>query len=313
MKEPDMDYPHNLNYVSVADMLAMGWQQDVLHGQPPAAWTIGFGLERLELSPGRVWLLGGSPGSGKTCLVMQIVTDALISHPDLRAVIANVEMPPDALLERQLARLSGVSLSTIRRRQLTDAHAGRIAGAMETLTSIAGRLAFIGAPYHIEHIKAAASYFGCDLLVVDYIQRVQDAGGGGDKRTVINGLMSSIREFADDKHAAIVVSAVSRNKDSKGKSTYADLSLSSFRESSELEYGADDAFIITTQGNKAILNHLKSRYGETGEISMSFNGAVQRFDPAGAAKESPAEPIKIQKEIADMFDSIQAAPDGEDS
>ncbi|MFN9911238.1 MAG: DnaB-like helicase C-terminal domain-containing protein, partial [Pirellulaceae bacterium] len=60
----------------------------------------------------------GAPGAGKTSFVMQIVVDALRLTPNLRAVVCNVEMPPEVLLDRQLSRLSGVPLEAIRYRRL---------------------------------------------------------------------------------------------------------------------------------------------------------------------------------------------------
>ena len=56
--------------------------------------------------------------------------------------------------------------------------------------------------------------------------------------------MNYLRQFAEAGVGLMVVSAVGRSKDSKGRSSYTEgLSLASFRESSELEFGADDAFI----------------------------------------------------------------------
>ena len=57
--------------------------------------------------------------------------------------------------------------------------------------------------------------------------------------------MDYLRQFADAGVAIVVVAALARSKDAKGRSSYTDgLSLASFRETSELEYGADDAFIL---------------------------------------------------------------------
>ena len=64
------------------------------------------------------------------------------------------------------------------------------------------------------------------------------------------------------------------------------LSLASFRETSELEYGADDAFILApddgegASSSRVILKHLKSRHGEARDIALSFDRKHQRFTPA---------------------------------
>ena len=99
------------NFLAGADALAQ-WRDDVLSGKPPVLFPMGTGeLARIEIGPGSVALLGGAPGAGKTAFTMQLVIDALRLTPTLRVVCCNVEMPVGVLLDRQLARLSGVDLN----------------------------------------------------------------------------------------------------------------------------------------------------------------------------------------------------------
>ncbi|MDZ4689032.1 MAG: hypothetical protein SH850_28485 [Planctomycetaceae bacterium] len=112
-------------YQAAGDVLH-GWRDDVLSGKPPTFYPIGDGeLTRIEIGPQLVTLLGGAPGVGKTAFTMQAVIDALQLTPSLRAVVCNVEMPPGVLLDRQLARLTGIDLTTIRYRRLAAVHAER--------------------------------------------------------------------------------------------------------------------------------------------------------------------------------------------
>ena len=114
------------NFQTAADVLH-GWRDDLLSGTPPTFFPVGDGeLSRIEIGPGLVTLLGGAPGAGKTAFVMQCIVDALRLTPTLRAVVTNIEMSPAVLLDRQLARLSGIDLTTIRYRRLTEEHADRI-------------------------------------------------------------------------------------------------------------------------------------------------------------------------------------------
>jgi replicative DNA helicase len=96
----------------------------------------------------------------------------------------------------------------------------------------------------------------------------------------------------------------------KGRSSYSEgLSLASFRETSELEYGADDAFILaptddeSTDGQSSsyvVLKHLKSPHGETRDIALSFDSKRQRFTPA-----PPVEPAK-QSEKGKLHAALRA-------
>lgn len=76
----------------------------------------------------------------------------------------------------------------------------------------------------------------------------------------------------------------------KGRTSYDGdgLDLASFRESSELEFGADDAFILVPDSDTAesgtvdvMLRHLKARHTEPKDVRLTFERACQRFTPAG--------------------------------
>ncbi|MBM3996303.1 MAG: DNA helicase, partial [Planctomycetes bacterium] len=210
------------NFLAAADLLA-NWRDDVLSGSPPILYPVGTGdLGRIEIGPGRVLLLGGAPGAGKSAFVMQVVVDALRLTPTLRALVCNIEMTPAVLMDRQLARLSGVDLNTIRFRKLGVEHGERIDAALQTLEPLAERLAFVNAPFNLENVAKSADAFGdVGLIVLDYIQRIPPPGNHGDKRGSVDATMDFLRKFADAGLAVIVVAAVSRSKDAKGRSTYA--------------------------------------------------------------------------------------------
>jgi replicative DNA helicase len=305
------------SYQCAADALA-GWRDDVLSGKPPTLYPVGAGeLGRLEIGPGLVMLLGGAPGAGKTAFTMQCVLDALRLTPDLRAAVCNAEMSPGALLDRQLARLSGIDLSTIRHRRLGTQHAERIDAAFATLTPLAERLAFCRPPFDLANVAATADAFEAGLLLLDYIQRIRPPGDHADNRGSVNASMDYLRQFADAGTAVIVVSAIGRTKDSRGRSSYAGegLNLASFRESSELEFGADDAFILTPDGEDSgtvTLRHLKSRHGEAKDLALAFDGRLQRFMPTGGVAGKPAAGGRHQSALAALWNRTAAAqPDGE--
>jgi replicative DNA helicase len=307
----------NASFICAADALA-GWRDDVLSGNAPVLYPVGTGeLSRVEIGPGTVTLLGGAPGAGKTAFTMQLVIDGLRMTPTLRAVVCNVEMPPAVLLDRQLARLSGIHASAIRYRRLGAEHADRIDLAMNTLDTLADRLAFVRPPFDLENVAATADAFGADLLLLDYIQRIPPPGEHKDKRGSVNATMDYIRQFADQEIAVIVVSAIGRTKDSKGRSSYSGdgLNLASFRESSELEFGADDAFILTPdgddQGEAVTLRHLKSRHGEAHDLDLTFDRRYQRFTSTGASETTQPDRRKLASDLAAMWDRTAPAESAE--
>jgi replicative DNA helicase len=307
-------------YQSTADLLDP-WRDDVLSGKPPTLYSVGTGeLARIEIGPGLVTLIGGAPGAGKTALTLQMILDALSATPTLNALVLDVEMSPSVLLDRQLARLAGIDGSLIRHRRLTAEHAGAVERGMEALEQIADRLAFVRPPFDLANLASAADAFNAGLILIDYIQRVRAPGEHGDRRGAVDATMDYLRQFADAGVAIVVVAALARSKDAKGRSSYLEgLSLASFRETSELEYGCDDGFILAPADNDGddgkasslvVLKHLKSRHGETRDITLNFDRKRQRFTPTSRpAPAKQAEKGKLQAALRAMWDKTAPAHD----
>ena len=276
-------------------------------------------IERVNTEP-RLVLLCGLPASGKTALVMQMVLDALRLTGSLRACVCNVEMSPRVLLDRQLARLSGVDVTSIRYRRLGSQQVSRIHQALPLLEQVAERLCFVKGPYDLSAVAAAADEFRADLLVLDYIQRIAPPGDSGDKRGSVNQTMSYLRQFAEAGAAVVAVAAVGRTKDSRGRSSYdgEGLNLASFRESSELEFGADDAFVLVPDANsvdQVVLRHLKARHTEARDLALRFDRAHQSFTvPVSSTGTTPNR--RLSDSLAAMWERAPTAPmdrdDGEE-
>ncbi len=289
------------------------WWDDLMSGTPPVQYRVGIGeLQRIDVGPGRVTLVGGSPGIGKTALISQMVFDALAISTTLKAMVCNVEMHPAAILERQLARFSGIDLTTIRNRQLDLEHGDALARGKDALDAVIDRLAFVRPPYDLNNVAHSAEAHDARLIVLDYIQRIEAGGKHDDDRQAVGETMSTIRRFTDECGAAVIaVAALSRSRDSRGRASYTDgLSLASFRGTSELEFGADDAFILVPDGDpeefsSAVpvrLSHLKSRNGETRDLHLLFDRPRQHF------VDRPIAPVDHESATPDaaMFAMLKA-------
>jgi replicative DNA helicase len=192
-------------------------------------------------------------------------------------------------------------------------HAERIDQALATLESLADRLAFVSPPVDLVKVAGSADAFEADLLLLDYIQRIAPPGNHADKRGSVTATMAYLREFAEVGKAVVVVSAVGRTKDTRGRSSYdsAGLSLASFRETSELEYGCDDAFLLVADGkvgDAVTLRHLKSRYAEARDLKLSFDRKLQRF-AAVIDPQSRPDSSTIPKNLAALWDRTPPASD----
>ena len=304
------------SYIVAVDAMD-AWRDSLFSGERPELYSVGAGaLSSIELGPGRVVLIGGLPGGGKTALSMQLVVDALRAAPTLRAVVANVEMTPEVLLDRQLARLSGIPLQLIANRALGAEHADRLDKGLATLAAVAERLAFVTAPFGLKNIGETAVDFKATLLALDYLQRLEPlTNGHADKRGRVDAMMDVLRRFADAGCGVLAISAVSRTKDRLGRSSYdgAGLGLASFRESSELEFGCDTAYVLVPDVETpelVLLKCLKHRHGEPKDVFLTFERRIQNFRPLDP---TPAKPDNssggLTSRLRALWSTTPAAPD----
>lgn len=264
-------------------------REDLFSGKRPVQYSVASEpWGSIALRPGDVIGLAAPPGNGKTALAMQFVVDALRQHPDARCLNVNVEMSPAKLIERQISRLSGVSYTDIDGRTMIGPHARQIEAAIATLGSIGDRLFFMREPYDLETIALSLQDVQPTILVLDYVQRIECCGGQLEARIRLNNVMSEARNIASAGIAVMLVSAVGRTTSKRnGGYNSRELGMGSFRESSEIEYGVDDAFVLTDEDGSGedngggprvmMLRHVKSRNHQRKDLRLEFDGAVQQF------------------------------------
>jgi replicative DNA helicase len=189
---------------------------------------------------------------------------------------------------------------------------------MEALERIADRLAFVRAPFDLANVALTADAIDAGLILIDYIQRVCAPGEHGDRRGAVDATMDYLRQFADAGTAIIVVAAFARSKDAKGRSSHSEgPSQASFRETSELEYGCDDGFILApaddskcdgAPSSRVVLKHLKSRHGETKDVALTFDRKHQRFTQAEPIEpKTSANKGKLQSALRALWDKTAPA------
>lgn len=268
------------NLTTGADLFC-SWFADVERGEPPARFALPSPFASLDVRPGRMILFGGAPGGGKTAALVQIGIDLLRLNESARLLMANVEMAPVPLVNRIVSRLSGVPLSAIADRTLTPSERDRVRTAVASLEQIGGRLAFLDAPYSLEHAAAAGTAFDANVLILDYVQRFTVGNGSKEKREELDTAVTVLRSrFCDVGAVVLLAAAVARQKNAGG-STYNGLNLASFRGSSELEFGCDSAYILVGDDAGGIVFQCeKNRYGAVADIPTAFDPTRQTFVPA---------------------------------
>ena len=169
-------------------------------------------LNSFGVGPKQLVLIGAPPGYGKTVLGVQMIVDALGLDESLRAVIANCEMDPGTILDRQLARFAHVPYGVIRDRTYQGDRRRDVEAAADELGALRDRLAFLSPPFTMPRVRALVASQKADLVLVDYLQRFAPSGitKATDARQQIGMVMAEARELAMTGPAVIAISAMSR-------------------------------------------------------------------------------------------------------
>ena len=266
-------------------------QHELLEGEPPLEFAVARApWGTLAFRPGDVMAIAAPPGMGKSALISQLLDDAQRLNPLAISLTVNVEMTVQTMVERKISRLCGVPLADIARRNRVRYQASHIQPGITTLESIGDRVFFMDSPFTLERIVEAVQQVEPNILVIDYLQRIECCAGVTDTRTRLNTLMHEARQIASAGICVVLVSAVARTQSKKGGGYNAsEIGMGSFRESSEIEYGCDDAFVMVEEEGTAVdpdnpfpprilnLKHVKSRNHRRHDLRLEFDGSVQQF------------------------------------
>jgi replicative DNA helicase len=264
---------------------------DLQAGIADKLFDCGDALPGIEIGPGLLTLIGAPPGRGKTALTMQATYEAVSNEPNLRAVVASLEVSEKTLIKRRLAKLIGASFDAIRFNTLTDYQRECIANladfreTLELINFVPESMCGLG---DLEALLTSGIEPG--LLVIDYLQLF--GGVGEDAKVRASQTMATARRFCAEGWAVIAVSALSRGQAAGKKGRYSNADLGSFRDSSAIEYSGAAAYMLeeadaTAENEPAPIRQmrlrcLKNRNGERRHIDLWFNGPQMFFAPVDA-------------------------------
>lgn len=249
-------------------------------------------LQSLEVGPQNITVIGAPPGAGKTALAMQFAFEAIEVNQDLIVVVANAEMAFDVLLRRELTRRSGVPSRALRFAQLTPHQLELVKDAAAEIVPLLDRVRVIGPQLNAQGLACCLNE-APGLLVVDYLQKF---AGGDDARLGTNAVMTTFRELAANGWGVLALSATTRSRGRTGSSAHDSnaLSMASLKESGEIEFNADNVYLMRDQGpvhdgsqtvRRVWLDHAKNRHGERQSIDLVFDMPAMAFrSPAAAVK-----------------------------
>jgi replicative DNA helicase len=231
-------------------------------------------------APGRLYVVGARPGSGKSLFGMQ----AAMGLAGYGAVaISTIEMTKVEMHERMLAAAADVDLSDITDHALTADDYARVRHAAQKLKPLTISLderTHVSPTDIRSHARTLGRRQRLSGLVVDYLQLMSAARGDRRPRHEVVAEMSrQLKNLAKDLDVPVI--ALSQlNRASEGRAdktpTMADL-----RESGALEQDANVVILLhVSEDDPASVNVIvpKNRHGKKGSLRLVMRGHVARLD-----------------------------------
>jgi len=283
------------NIVSIEDVLSESFERlDELHKDKGKLRGITTGFKAMDnilagLQRSDLIILAARPAMGKTALVLNLAYN-VATKAEQPVLIFSLEMSKEQLVDRMLARESGVSAWALRTGNLTDEDFEKIGHAMGVLSE--AQIFIDDTPgLTISELRTKAKREAhrrpLGLIVVDYLQLMSGGsnyGGQANRVQEISEISRGLKGIARELNVPLVsLSQLSRSVESRNPQIP---QLSDLRESGSIEQDADVvAFLYredyynpeSDKQNILEVHFRKHRHGEVGSIELYFDREKQRI------------------------------------
>jgi replicative DNA helicase len=238
------------------------------------------GLDTLTggLRDGRLYILAGRPGSGKTAFTLNVS----------RKVVGNVfpvdffslEMPSMDLSQRLVSSETGIDGHNITRGYLSPDQWKSVTRTTDALAKLPIWIDDTGG-LPIDRLMARARRRkiekGIRLIVVDYLQLVRPSQKWGTREKEVAEVSRSLKVLAKELSVPVLACA-QLNRAMETRTTRTPV-LSDLRESGAIEQDADVIMFLreAEDDGSTELTIAKNRQGKTGRIALIFDKARTRF------------------------------------
>lgn len=239
---------------------------------------------------GTVATIGARPSTGKTTLAINIASN----NPDIKVLFFSLEMSSRMIYDRLIADKADVDY------RLSGLHKINF-NTVKSVISRYKNLTVVDEISSIESIISMIHNIRPELVIIDFVQIITTQSNFIDNRQRIDYISQMLKQTAKSLNCCILtLSQLTRN--AKEKPT-----MSALKESGGLEQDCDYILLLhrdyvndksneDISPDKTTLTLDKNKFGNTRELSYSFNGSRQRF--------TECEKMKHMKESEDIDEDL---------
>lgn len=246
------------------------------------SWPIDGLQDKLYAEAGDFIILGGYPSDGKSALALQMAYHMALTK---RVGFFSLETSDRKLFDRMMASVAKIPMDRIKTNGMTGRdweQAGKFAQEINQR-----HLEYIPASgMSVSDIQAISHARRYDVIFVDYLQLIN--GKGKDRFSVVTDISIGLHTMAQSTNIAVIALAqLSRPQKQKETAMTPAPTLSSLRESGQIEQDADIVFMLyrpSFHDQRRELMILKNKEGKLGRITLDFDGQHQTFSRSIADK-----------------------------
>ncbi len=259
----------------------------------------------IRASLGDFLILGGLPSAGKTLMCLQM---AVAMAQKYRVGLFSFETSREKLTDRLIAHLAKLPLSKIQDNDLSDADWAAVTQATVRLSSLPLDI-ISAAGMGFNDVQAMALSRRYQVIIIDYLQLIQSPER--DRYTAVTRISMQVHTMCQ-RHGIACLGLAQLSRPEKIKGQPIPPSLSSLRESGQLEQDADAVILLypaSPRDNRSnrIVKVAKNKDGERVEFTLRFDGATQTLS---SIPETPGQHFeRIQREIK-QASNTQLSPPG---
>ena len=241
----------------------------------------------MGLQKGDMIVVAGRPSMGKTSFAMNIAEHAVLNE-DKPVLVFSMEMPADSLIMRMLSSLGRIDQTKIRSGQLGDDDWPRLTSAVTLLNDkkllIDDTAALSPTEMRARCRRVVREHGELSLVVIDYIQLMQIAGGSENRATEISEISRSLKGIAKEFECPMIaLSQLNRGLEQRPDKRPI---MSDLRESGAIEQDADlimaiyrdEVYHEDAEKGVAEAIILKQRNGPIGRRKLAFIGQYTKFE-----------------------------------
>ncbi len=284
------------------------------HGGEIAGLSTGFidlDQKTSGFQPGDLIIIAGRPSMGKTAIALNIAEHVSVNEGK-RVAIFSMEMNKKQLTQRAIASLGSLPMNVIKTGKLSEDDFSRLSfanGKIFRAPLFIDDSAALSIMQMRSKARRIARKHGLSLIVVDYIQLARGDSAStknGNREQEISSISRGLKALAKEFNCPVI--ALSQLNRKVGDRSDKRPMISDLRESGAIEQDADvilmmyrEEYYTPDTPDKGIAEVIigKQRMGETGTVSLLFQGEFSRFrNLTESAKAELEEARKRARELA---------------